>query len=67
MSELMALPVESRKRIANATLSSKWKTVEAYRDEAEYEQVFIFSFFFLLFPPFPLTFSSGKRRAKVVD
>ena len=54
VSQLMALPVEQRVRIANATLPSNWKTVEAYRDEAEYEQVishsfFLFHFYFSMF------------------
>ena len=39
VSELMALPAEQRARIANVTLPSNWKTVEAYRSEAEYEIV----------------------------
>jgi hypothetical protein len=46
VSELMALPVEQRARIANATLPSNWKTVEAYRSEAEYDLVKILNAFY---------------------
>eukprot|EP00211_Chloroparvula_japonica_P016271 CAMPEP_0119127056 /NCGR_PEP_ID=MMETSP1310-20130426/5746_1 /TAXON_ID=464262 /ORGANISM="Genus nov. species nov., Strain RCC2339" /LENGTH=212 /DNA_ID=CAMNT_0007117277 /DNA_START=162 /DNA_END=796 /DNA_ORIENTATION=- len=38
ISALATMEPEKRARIANATMPANWKTVEAYRDEAEYER-----------------------------